>query len=175
MLPLNGNPNPGNVGSDFARFDMDFWSAVKALDARNQRRQDALQDLNEWRNAIAHQDWAKVGGSPTFRLRTVRVWRGGWVVLDPEGKELPKEPAEPTTDHWQNWLDCVKSRQQPRSNLASMAQTTMVCHLANCSLLARETVHWSKEKMDIVGAAGKQTSSYYREYRKPWHLPMHQP
>ena len=65
----------GNVGSDFARFDMDFWSAVKALDARNQRRQDALQDLNEWRNAIAHQDWAKVGGSPTFRLRTVRVWR----------------------------------------------------------------------------------------------------
>ena len=70
-----GNPNPGNVGSDFARFGMDFWSAVKALDARNQRRQDALQDLNEWRNAIAHQDWAKVGGSPTLRLRTVRVWR----------------------------------------------------------------------------------------------------
>jgi len=65
----------GNVGSDFARFDMDFWSAVKALDARNQRRQDALQDLNEWRNAIAHQDWAKVGGSPTLRLRTVRVCR----------------------------------------------------------------------------------------------------
>src|SRR5437667_11162345 len=75
MLPLNGNPNPGNVGSDFARFDMDFWSAVKALDARNQRRQDALQDLNEWRNAIAPPDWAKVGGSPTLRLRTVRVWR----------------------------------------------------------------------------------------------------
>jgi len=70
-----GNPNPGNIGSNFARIDMDFWSAVEALDARNQRRQDALQDLNEWRNAIAHQDWAKVDGSPTLHLRTVRVWR----------------------------------------------------------------------------------------------------
>jgi len=68
----------------------------------------------------------------------------------------------------------VKSRQQPRSNLASMAQTTITCHLANCSLLARETVHWSKEKMDLVGSAGKQTGSYYREYRKPWKLPVHQ-
>ena len=23
--------------------------------------------------------------------RTLRVWRGGWKVLDPDGKELPKE------------------------------------------------------------------------------------
>jgi predicted dehydrogenase len=105
--------------------------------------------------------------------RTVRVWRGGWLVLDASGKELPKEPAEPTSDHWQNWLDCVKSRQQPRSNLASMAQTTIVCHLANVSLLAGETVRWSKEKMDLVGRAGRETQSYYREYRKPWKLPVY--
>jgi predicted dehydrogenase len=105
--------------------------------------------------------------------RTLRVWRGGWQVLDPSGKELPKEPAEPTNDHWQNWLDCLKSRQQPRSNLASMAQTTIVCHLANVSLLAGETVRWSKEKMDLVGRAGRETGSYYREYRKPWRLPIH--
>lgn len=105
--------------------------------------------------------------------RAVRVWRGGWTVLGPDGKELPKEQAEPTNDHWQNWLDCLKTREQPRSNLASMAQTTIVCHLANVALLAGETVQWSKEKMDIVGKAGKNTQSYAREYRKPWTLPMH--
>lgn len=105
--------------------------------------------------------------------RTLRVWRGGWVVLDPSGKELPKESAAPTNDHWQNFLDCVKSREQPRSNLASMAQTTIVCHLANVSLLAGEAVRWNKAKMDLVGKAGRDTQSYERPYRKPWKLPMH--
>jgi predicted dehydrogenase len=104
--------------------------------------------------------------------RTLRVWRGGWLLLDPDGKELPKEQAPPTNDHWQNWLDCVRSREQPRSNLASMAQTTITCHLGNCALLAGKSVRWSKEKMEIEGKAGKNTSSYERDYRKPWKLPV---
>ena len=105
--------------------------------------------------------------------KTLRVWRGGLKVLDELGQELPKEQAEPTNDHWQNWLDCLKSREQPRSNLASMAQTTIVCHLVNASVLSGETVHWDKAKMDVVGKAGKETQSYFREYRKPWKLPIY--
>lgn len=105
--------------------------------------------------------------------RTVRVWRGGWEILDPKGEQLPKERAAATNAHWQNWIDCIKSREQPRSNLSSMAQTTIVCHLANVSVLCGETVRWSKDKMDILGKAGKDTSSYMREYRKRWKLPVY--
>ena len=110
--------------------------------------------------------------------KTLRVWRGGWQVLDGDGKALPHpqagtRPTERTNDHWQNWLDCVKTRQQPRSPLASMAQTTIVCHLANASLLAGEPVRWSKTKMDLAGHAGEHTLSYRREYRKPWKLPIY--
>ena len=105
--------------------------------------------------------------------KTVRVWRGGWEILDKDGTQLPKDRTPHTNDHWQNWVDCLKSREQPRSNLASMAQTTIVCHLANVSYLAGETVRWSKEKMDLVGKAGRDTGSFYREYRKPWSLPIH--
>jgi predicted dehydrogenase len=105
--------------------------------------------------------------------RSLMVWRGGWIVRDREGKELPKEETPPTNDHWQNWLDCLKSREQPRSNLASMAQTTIVCHLVNTALAANETIHWDKSQNDIVGRAGKNTPSYYREYRKPWKLPLY--
>lgn len=105
--------------------------------------------------------------------KTLTVWRGGWKVRDAEGKMLPKEESEVETDHWQNWLDCLKSRSQPRSNLASMAQTTITCHLANAALLAGETVRWDKAKMDIVGKAGKNTLSYQRAYRKPWSLPIY--
>ncbi len=105
--------------------------------------------------------------------KTLRVWRGGMKILDPGGEEIEKYRGEGTSDHWQNWIDCVKTREQPRSNLASMAQTTIVCHLINSSVLAGETVRFDKEKMDIVGRAGKNTQSYHREYRKPWKLPIY--
>jgi predicted dehydrogenase len=106
--------------------------------------------------------------------RTVRCWRGGWTILDADGKEIPKEQADPVpTNHWRNFLDCVKTREKPRATLGSVAQTTMVCHLSNAALWSGQTVHWSKDKMDIVGTAGKETMAYDREYRKPWSLKMY--
>lgn len=70
-----GNPNPGNIGSDFARLGIQFWPRVRALDRRNTRRQERLQELAEWRNAIAHQDFGPVGGVPTLQLSRVQTWR----------------------------------------------------------------------------------------------------
>ena len=35
-----------------------------------------LQELNTWRNAIAHQDFGRLGGSSRIRLAQVRRWRG---------------------------------------------------------------------------------------------------
>jgi predicted dehydrogenase len=102
--------------------------------------------------------------------RTVRVWRGGWKILGRDGKELEKpEPLE-RLDHWRNFLDCVKSREMPTADIASVAQTTILCHLVNCSLYSRQTVRWDKGRMDIVGSAGKNTEAYEREYRSPWRL-----
>lgn len=73
-----GNPNPGNLGSDFGRFQFNFWNDVNALEAANLARQALLQELCEWRNAIAHQqfDPAKLGGRTTLQLGQVRRWRG---------------------------------------------------------------------------------------------------
>ena len=51
-----GNPNPGNLGSDFGRLGFAFWDAVRNRDTRNQTRQDVLEKLSVLRNAIAHQD-----------------------------------------------------------------------------------------------------------------------
>ena len=72
-----GNPHPGAIGSDFNRLGIDFWTEVYALDARNERRRESLQELIDWRNAIAHQDFDPVapGGPPTLHLARVRGWR----------------------------------------------------------------------------------------------------
>ena len=72
-----GNPNPGNIGSDFGRFDVAFWSMVEADYPNNDRRKEMLQDLNNWRNAIVHQDFDLVrrGGVATLQLKRIKGWR----------------------------------------------------------------------------------------------------
>jgi hypothetical protein len=71
-----GNPNPGNIGSDFNRFDIEFWVEVRRADARTDSRFDRLEELNRWRNAVAHQDFdPRVLGPELLRLEKVQGWR----------------------------------------------------------------------------------------------------
>ncbi len=107
--------------------------------------------------------------------RTLRVWRGGWKVLDPDGKELPKEGTAPPPNHWRDFVDCVKTRSKPRADIGSVAQTTVVCHLSNVALYAGETIRWDAKRQDILGKAGKSTLQYRRPYRKGYKLPEYRP
>jgi hypothetical protein len=72
-----GNPNPGNLGSDFGRFGVGFWSAVQTRDARVPIWQGRVEILTDWRNAIAHQDFdpRKLHGIQTLTLQHVKQWR----------------------------------------------------------------------------------------------------
>ena len=72
-----GNPNPGNIGSDFNRLGIDFWPAVLGNFHQNDRRREMLEELNAWRNAIAHQDFdpRTLGGTTALHLARVRGWR----------------------------------------------------------------------------------------------------
>lgn len=71
-----GNPNPSNIGADFGRFAMAFWYQVQNLDHRNLKRQNRLEELSLWRNAIAHQDFNRLGSqSKSLKLSRVRAWR----------------------------------------------------------------------------------------------------
>jgi RiboL-PSP-HEPN len=69
-----GNPNPGNLGSDFNRFGVDFWTEIAKLSPKNSRRREKLEELNTWRNAIAHHDFSRLS-RPLLRLAQVRIWR----------------------------------------------------------------------------------------------------
>jgi hypothetical protein len=72
-----GNPNVGNIGNDFNRFELKFWDAVESFDPRIAIHKDGLKSMNEWRNAIAHQsiDTATLGGSTQLRYEQVKSWR----------------------------------------------------------------------------------------------------
>ncbi len=71
------NATPSTLGADFGRLGIDLWPKCEAHDARNRERKKQLEQLNAWRNAIAHQDFdsTKLGGTITLRLDQVRKWR----------------------------------------------------------------------------------------------------
>jgi hypothetical protein len=72
-----GNAQPGSLGADFGRLGIDFWDEVDGFDPQCVNRRRQLQVLNDWRNAIAHQDFdpTVLGGTTTLRLQQVRKWR----------------------------------------------------------------------------------------------------
>jgi hypothetical protein len=77
------NAQPSSIGADFGRLQMDFWPLVLARDRRNADRRAALEELNRWRNAIAHHDFdpAELGGRTAARLVDVRRFRAACDAL----------------------------------------------------------------------------------------------
>lgn len=72
-----GNPNPSNLGADFSRFGFSLWPWMHQFDSRNAGRQRQLEELNRWRNAVAHQDFrnAALAGRDSVRIAEIRKWR----------------------------------------------------------------------------------------------------
>ncbi|HEY7117407.1 MAG TPA: hypothetical protein VH475_12525, partial [Tepidisphaeraceae bacterium] len=94
----------------------------------------------------------------------------------------PEEPAQfwttPAKDgsgnalkdyarHTRNFLDCVKSRQQPLSDLQSGHEVATVCHLCNISLRTGRKLVWDARKEEVVGDA-QANGMLLRPYRSPW-------
>jgi predicted dehydrogenase len=69
--------------------------------------------------------------------------------------------------HVRNFLDCVKSRKQPISDLESAHRVATVCHLANISLRLGRGLRWDAEREEIKGDA-EASGMLMRPYRAPW-------
>jgi predicted dehydrogenase len=69
--------------------------------------------------------------------------------------------------HTRDFLDCVKSRGQPVSDLESAHRVATACHLANIALRLRRSVRWDGAKETIVGDA-EAARMLERPYRAPW-------
>jgi predicted dehydrogenase len=103
---------------------------------------------------------------------TLIVDRSGYAYYpQPKDHEGPPPAQWAGSTHWQNFLDCVKSRGKPNSDIESMAKTTMLCHLGNIAFQSGRMLHWDAEKQDIHERHEvKHCLSYERDYRAPWKL-----
>jgi predicted dehydrogenase len=69
--------------------------------------------------------------------------------------------------HARNFIDCVKSRQQPVSSLEEGHRVATACHLVNISLRLNRRVKWDAEREEIIGDA-EASALLLRPYREPW-------
>jgi hypothetical protein len=69
--------------------------------------------------------------------------------------------------HVRNFLDCIKTRAQPISDLESSHRVSTACHLANISLRLGRQIHWDPQREQVVGDA-EAAQWLVRPYRKPW-------
>ena len=69
--------------------------------------------------------------------------------------------------HARNFLDCVKSRQAPISDLESGHKVATVCHLANISLRLGRKIRWDAVREEIIDDQ-EASRMLERPYRPPW-------
>ncbi len=85
-------------------------------------------------------------------------------AMKKDGYEQVRDQFQP---HVRNFLDCIKSRQQPISDVESGHKTSIACHLVTLSMKLGRSVRWDDAKEEIVGDREAQ-KMLVREYRAPW-------
>lgn len=73
-------------------------------------------------------------------------------------------------DHIRNFLDCVKSRQRPISDIEIGHRSTSTCLLGNVAYRSRERIEWDVEAQQLKGGGSQAEQYLTRHYRAPWRL-----
>jgi predicted dehydrogenase len=82
-------------------------------------------------------------------------------------RESPGFEGQLLRRHARNFLDCIKSRETPVSDLESCHRVATALHLANISLRLGRRIVWDAEKENVVGDA-EAAAMLVRPYRAPW-------
>ncbi|HUQ91483.1 MAG TPA: Gfo/Idh/MocA family oxidoreductase [Bryobacteraceae bacterium] len=103
-------------------------------------------------------------------LGTLFVDRSEYRVIPEKRSELREEVVKSSNNanmaHWQNFLECVRTRQTPISDIEKCFKSTSTCLLANVALRSKLRLDWDGETVKQHEARKYLT----REYRKPWKL-----
>lgn len=73
-------------------------------------------------------------------------------------------------NHYQNWLDCIRSRKPPICEVAIGHRSASVCHLGNIAIRLGRKIAWNPQQQKIVGD-DEAAAMLARPYRSPWKLP----
>jgi len=100
---------------------------------------------------------------------TLVVDRSGWKVYD-SSEQLTSDASELTDSHLQNFLECIRTREQPGADIETGHVSTTLCHLGNIAWQVGHEVRFdaaSQSFPDDPAASALLT----KPYRGEWVLP----
>jgi predicted dehydrogenase len=82
--------------------------------------------------------------------------------------EEEKRGNEPLLDHWRNFLDCIKTRKRPVSDIETGHHSTTTAILGNMAFRSKLRLDWDAQSETTAQPGARPMLK--REYRKPWKL-----
>jgi hypothetical protein len=123
-----------------------------------------------------NEGWLPLGSCPV-RYEGETGWveagdSGKLVLSSPTllgGKKVPEIGGYPATFHIRNFLNCVKSRGQPRVNAQVACQSHIVCHAINIAVFLNRKLSYDPQKNEFLGddEANRLRGEAIRD---PWRL-----
>ena len=185
---------------DIANMGMDVLSPKSALSigGKNGYPDDAMETPDTQQAILEYDGYTMIwehalgiGRGPWDREHGIAfhgnngilvVDRNGWEVFSETNavkkerefqmKPVPHRHASEDfhTEHVKNFVECVKTREKPNSEVEIGHNSMIACHLANIALRIGRRINWDREKEEIIGDPEAQ-KLVMREYRAPWKLP----
>jgi predicted dehydrogenase len=76
-----------------------------------------------------------------------------------------------SNNHYQNWIECIKSRKLPIADVAIGHRTATVCHLGNIAIRTGRKLKWDPKAEQIIDDP-ESAAWAGKPYRAPWRLPQ---
>ena len=103
---------------------------------------------------------------------TLFVDRSGYKLVPERGATLEEVEVKSSNNsnmaHWANFLECVKTRQKPVSDIEVCQRSTTTCLLGNVALLSKMRIDWDARRWTTVQAEARKLLS--RPERAPWKI-----
>ena len=109
---------------------------------------------------------------------TLVIDRGGYEIL-PEITDEGRPAIDPQPEvkgqshhhlHMRNFMDCIKSREEPNCPVENGKLVAMYAHMGNIALRTQSTLSWDNQKENF-GKNKEANQLIIPEYRKPWEFP----
>jgi len=82
--------------------------------------------------------------------------------------ENDKTKSAMNLPHWQNFRDCIKTRQRPVAEIETTVRTSTACILSNLAMRHDTMLDWDDAAKTVKQADARQYLEF--EYRAPWKL-----
>jgi predicted dehydrogenase len=185
----------GGVYADFWCHiaDIVFWSlhpkGLKRVSAKGEAP-EGIADAPKWLDAVFEFDDLKllwttkppdVPGAAKRGIGAFFEGEKGTLICDYQTREItinneiftdiPEIPAsiDRSPGHQQNFLDAIKSRQQPESNLEYVREMTLPMHLGLISWRLNRSINWDPSSEICIGDE-EANKLLHRQYRDKWKL-----